>query len=356
MPSARRSTGPGRVNLIGDHTDYNLGVALPMAIGLGVTVEFVPSAGSTVEVTSAAFPDERAVIDLGADGAPIATLEPAWARLVAAMVALVEPGAGSLRIESDLPMGAGLSSSAALSVALADVFGFGTSAVDLARLCQEAERRAGSPVGAMDPLVCAAGRAGHALLIDFATMATQPVALPADAEVVVVDSGQARTVAGSAYAERVAECAAASALVGPLGAAAEGEVGSIADPLLRRRARHVVSECRRVHEFAVALGAGALADAGAVMTESHRSLSGDFEVSTPEVDRLVAQLGSLAGVYGARMTGAGFGGCIVVLAWPGALVPDSLPQRAWRVEAVDGVLAARRRGSMLNRPADGGAG
>jgi galactokinase len=339
---ARRTTGPGRVNLIGDHTDYNLGVALPMAIGMGVTAEFEPSAGSTLQASSAAFPDRPAVIDIQSGGpSAVASFEPAWARPVAAMAALVRPWPGSVHIESDLPIGAGLSSSAALCVALADAFGAQGSAVELAQLCQEAERLAGSPVGAMDPLVCAGARAGHAMLIDFATMTTRQIPLPVEAEVVIVDSGQARTVAGSAYAERVAECRAAAAMVGPLGAADESEVRSIAEPLLRRRALHVVTECRRVRAFAGALVDGRLAEAGRLMTESHRSLSDDFEVSTREMDELVGWLDSHVGVYGARLTGAGFGGCAVVLARPGGLDPASLPTRAWRVEAVDGVLAAR---------------
>jgi galactokinase len=183
-------------------------------------------------------------------------------------------------------------------------------------------------------------------------MSTRQIRLPPDLEIVVVDSGRTRTVQGSAYAERVAECRDAAVVVGPLGVADERSIEHLDDPLLRRRARHVVTECGRVREVAAALEADACEEAGRLLGESHLSLSGDFEVSTPEMDQLVAQLASFDGVFGARMTGAGFGGCAVVLCRPGALDRADLPVNWWRVEAVDGTLEARaeRRRRGLSPP------
>ena len=341
-PGPIRSRGPGRVNLIGDHTDYNQGLALPMAIGLGVTVEFEPSEDPWISVTSDAYPGELANFPLVPDPDTIASVAPAWARLVAAVTSLARPTCGgSIHIASTLPRGSGLSSSAALSVALADVFGVDGTARVIAGLCREAEHRIGVPVGLMDPLVCAAGRAGHALRIDFATEETSEVALPRSAEFLVVDSGQRRDLRTSAYAARVAECAAAAAIIGPLGLAGPDDLLGLRDPLLRRRARHVVSECGRVDAFAHALLEDDLGAAGQQMNASHSSLADDFAVSTPELDALVESLRSHPGVFGARMTGAGFGGCVVVLAEPGALDPSSLGHPAWRVAAMDGTVTAR---------------
>ena len=335
-------TGPGRVNLIGDHTDYNQGLALPMAIGLGVTVTYSPTTDDTVTVTSDAYPGTRAVVPVGLDAGLVRTIEPAWARLVAAVVLLARPEAGGvLHLTSTVPRGSGLSSSAALCVALVDAFGIDGDARVVAGLCQEAEHRIGVPVGLMDPLVCAGGRAGNALRIDFATGTTADVPLPAEAEIVVVDSGQRRDLRTSEYALRVAECEAAAAVVGPLGLAGPDDLLGLRDPLLRSRARHVVSECARVDTCSAALQAGDLVTAGTCMDESHRSLAGDFAVSTPELDALVATLRAYPGVYGARLTGAGFGGCVVVLADTGALDPGDLGRPAWRVSAVDGTVTAR---------------
>jgi galactokinase len=348
LPEARRAVGPGRVNLIGDHTDYNHGVALPLAVGLGVTVTFTPTGSRTLEVASSAFA-EPATVPL-ADGPGPATdpasFKPAWARLVVAVAALchVRTG-GTLTVESTLPVGSGLSSSAAVSVALAEVFGGPDTAVEIARLCQLAEHAVGVPVGLMDPLVCAGGRAGHALLIDFDTLDALSVPIPADVEIVVVDSGQSRTLQASEYATRVAECRVAEAEVGPLGRYRPGDLaallGALDDPVLRRRARHVVTECSRVRDTADALMAGDLAGAGALLSESHRSLAHDFAVTTPALDGLVAALSSTPGVFGARMTGAGFGGCVVALTRPGAVDTAAWPTRAWAVRAADGTVAAR---------------
>jgi galactokinase len=343
VATGRTSTGPGRVNLIGDHTDYNQGLALPMAIGMGVTVRWAPGGHDRISVRSSAFPE---VVDLpvvlSPDPARLAELEPSWAPLVGAMVALSRPETGgTLDIDTDLPVGAGLSSSAALTVALAEALGIDGPPEVVARLCQRAEHLTGAEVGIMDPLVCAGARSGHAMLIDFASVTWEHVPIPKQAEILVVDSGGRRSVGASPYRLRVAECAAATAVIGPVGRAAGADLAGLRDPLVRRRARHVVSETERVHWFQQALAADDLVGAGATMIESHHSLADDFEVSTAVVDDLVAHLCRLPGVFGARMTGAGFGGCVVALTAPGAVDIGSLSRPAWRVQAVDGTVAAR---------------
>lgn len=343
MPNLRRAIGPGRVNLIGDHTDYNQGLALPMAIDLGVTVELDPSGRHSLTVASGAF-EGRAELPLD-PFAPVdpAVVEPRWARPVAAMATLAPAGVGGLlRIDSTLPIGAGLASSAALSVALAEVFApAGLPLESIVSWCQQAEHLCGIPVGAMDPLVCAGGHRGHALLIDFATMVTGRVPLPADADVVVVDSGQRRALRDAPYAARVEECQEAAAVIGPLGLADEADLAAVGDRHLRRRCRHVITECRRVRQVVEALDGGDLAGAGAAMFESHRSLATDFEVSTPVVDALVDHLASMPGVLGTRLTGAGFGGCVVALCRPSAVDIEELDTPAWRVVPTDGTVARR---------------
>jgi len=334
---------PGRVNLIGDHTDYNDGLALPMAIDLGTSVTFVPDGGDRVVVHSQGRAGPAEVdLEVGLDPHRLRTLEPAWARYVAAVVATVRPDHGGRGwVRSTLPAGAGLSSSAALEVALALALGLRGEPLSVARTCQRAEHAAtGVPTGLMDQLTVTASRPGHALLVDFARLTTADVALPEHAEVVVVHSGEARTLEASAYAARRAECEAAARGLGPLGAVDATTAGAVTDPVLRRRARHVASECERVRAVAAAFGAGDLAAAGACMTESHRSLAEDFEVSTPTLDALVGWLVRRPGVLGARLTGAGFGGCVVALTEPGALDPAALPTPAWRVRAAGGARVA----------------
>lgn len=308
---------PGRVNLIGDHTDYNGGLVCPMAIDLGTTVE-VERGGDTVHLVSPTEPLPAvvpiAITDPGSS-------EPAWSRYVAGVVAELRPTIGaSGTVTTTLPVGAGLSSSAALELAVALALGGdATDLVGLAELCQRAEQLAsGVPCGIMDQLVCATGVAGHALMIDCTTLQRTPVPLPPDLDVVVIHSGESRTLAGSEYGARRAEVEAAGEMLGrPL--RDSPDLAGLRDPLLRRRARHVITENQRVIEFAAALRAGELARAGALMLSSHASLRDNFEVSTPVVDALVARLAATDGVWGARMTGAGFGGCIVALTAPGAL-------------------------------------
>jgi len=218
-------------------------------------------------------------------------------------------------VHSDLPVGAGLSSSSSLTVAFALAAGFRGSALELARLCQRAETLgSGVPGGIMDQLCSAAGVEGAALLIDCTSLEVAAVPLPAGAEVIVAHSGQPRTLVGSDYAQRRRECEAAAAVLGPLRVASADDAAGLSDPVARRRARHVVSENARVLAAADALQAGDLAAAGSLMDESHRSLAEDFDVSTPALDALVEHLRATPGVKGARLTGAD--GAAAPWPWP----------------------------------------
>jgi galactokinase len=323
-----RAFAPGRVNLIGDHTDYTGGLVLPMAIDLGTTVSGEPG-GDRVVLRSE---DADGVADMALEVADPATVEPAWARYVAGVVAELGPSIGfEGGVSSTLPLGSGLSSSAALEVAVALAMGADRSdPVALAQLCRRAEQRAsGVPCGIMDQLASVAGVEEHALRIDCRSLEVTPVQVPAGVEVVVVDSGQRRELAGSAYADRVAACRAAEAVVGPLRDASLDTLAAISDPVVRRRARHVVTENERVDELAAALQAGELSAAGTAMAASHASLRHDFAVSTAQLDGLVERLARTSGVIGARLTGAGFGGCVVALVHRDAPLPHDL--RLWRV-------------------------
>ncbi len=319
-----RAFAPGRVNLIGDHTDYLGGLALPMAVQLGITVT-ARRQGSRIELRSDAIGDPLS-IELPV-GDPRKT-SPSWGRYVAGVAhELGATGGLEGTLRSTLPVGSGLSSSAALEVAVALALGAAQDAVRLAELCQRAEHAAtGVPCGIMDQLAITSGVAGHALLLDCDTLSIRPVTVPLNAAFWVVHSGQQRELAGSEYATRRAQAEAAQELVGPLRTASPDDIDAIDDALLRRRARHVRSECARVERMAVALERGDLPACGAAMDESHRSLRDDYEVSTPVLDELVGRLRATPGVHGARLTGAGFGGCVVVLAEP------EVELDGWRVE------------------------
>jgi galactokinase len=328
-----RAHAPGRVNLIGDHTDYAGGLALPMAIDLGTTVLGEPH-GERVVLRSRQQ-DEPATLSL--DVADPSTVEPAWARYVAGVIAELEPDNGFVGIiDSTLPVGSGLSSSAALEVAVALALGFEGTAKELARLCQRSEHRAsGVPCGAMDQLASACGRQDHALLIDFASLDIDYIPVPPEAEIVVVHSAEARALVDSAYAQRRTQTDAAAAIVGPLRDLPVDRLGRIDDVTVRRRARHVLTENDRVVQFANAFREGDLVAAGRLMVESHTSLRDDFEVSTPVLDALVSRLTTTPGVFGARLTGAGFGGCVVALCTKGVL-----PEEGWHVRASAGADVA----------------
>lgn len=301
---------PGRVNLIGDHTDYTGGLVLPMAIDRWTVLDVNTSDG-VIDLRSA---DEPVPIHLDLPVADPADVEPSWGRYVAGVAAEMGAATGVTgTVSTTIPIGAGLSSSAALEVATALALGFEGPAVELAQLCRRAEQSAsGVPCGIMDQLCISAGVEGHALLIDCDTLGVSPVPVPTDVDVVVVFVA-ARRLAGSEYAERVAQCAQAERLIGPLRDATLHDVSAISDPVIAARARHVVTENERVRLAADALRHARIDEVGRLMVESHRSLATDFGTSTDAMDRAVHDLLARTGVVGARMTGGGFGGCVVAL-------------------------------------------
>ncbi len=322
----RRAWAPGRVNLIGDHTDYTGGLVFPLAIDRWTTIDFRATEGINL---SSDDESDGVAFDHRQPPAPRSLAN--WGRYVAAVVAELRPDHGLRgRIRTNIPIGSGLSSSAALEVALTLALGAEADPVEVAQLCRRAEHAAtGVPTGIMDQLCIAAATEGCATLIDCHSLDITQVPLPDDADI-VVRFVAGRTLEGSEYDTRVAECARAEEAIGPLRLATPGDVAAIADPVIQARARHVVTENQRVRDFAAALAADDLVEAGRIMTEGHHSLRTDYETSIPVMDAAVEELVATPGVLGARMTGGGFGGCVVALCRPGTEVDG------WRVAPVAG--------------------
>ena len=345
---------PGRVNLMGDHTDYNDGFVLPLAIQLGCTVRVsAPTADGVIIASSHQLDGEVVVATDGSVEPP--TVEPAWGRFVAGVVrALTERGISvapvDLDVDTTVPVGSGLSSSSALTVALTLALGAttlddgGLDRVEAARAASAAETAASSvPGGLMDQLASLFGRAGHALLIDCRTTTVTPVAIPASVAVLVVHCGVPRTLVGSEYAARRGECEAVAASLG-LDALRDATAEQVRDS---PRARHVVAENARVLATADALPRGDLSILGPLLLASHASLRDDFGVSTPELDTLVDVLVT-SGAAGARLTGAGFGGCVVALAQRNH-ADDVLAKATLRYRAATGIEPT----SFVARAVDG---
>ena len=323
--------GPGRVNLIGEHTDYNDGLALPFAVELGVTVRAEAIDG---DVVVALAPDigEEDVFPLAAP--PAVT---GWRAFVRGTVAELRAAghtvpAARLEIEGALDRGAGLSSSAALEAALClalIALGAGADAVDrldrveLARLCSRVEHDwVGAETGLLDQLASLCGNRDGALLIDFRGPTLRAVALELGQwKLCTLDSGAEHSHAHSGYNERRAECrAACEALgIGSLREATRRDLDCLPDPL-DRRARHVLEENERVERAVEALGGGDLAALGALLDSSHASLRDLYDTSVPEVERTVARV-KAAGAVGARMMGGGFGGVVLALFPPDVTPP-----------------------------------
>jgi galactokinase len=344
LPERASAFAPGRVNLIGEHTDYNGGLALPFAISRGIVVAAQASADGSIRARSVDFDEEDAFAledRARVDG---------WRAFVRGTVAelreagTVVPGA-RLQIGGDLPRGAGLSSSAALEVALClallalagerveplgEERGDGAASsgrarrIEIARLCARVENDwVGAQTGLLDQLASLFGQRDSAMRIDFQTLdiETVPLAL-GDWRLVVLDSGERHAHASGGYNERRAECARAGELLGVqwLSQADAAAAERLLEPL-RRRARHVLSENVRVRDAIDALREADMPALGLLLDASHASLREDFQISTPAVEATVAQLNH-AGAAGARLMGGGFGGCVLALFAPGAQPPQ----------------------------------
>ncbi|MFQ5613151.1 MAG: galactokinase [Anaerolineae bacterium] len=319
---------PGRVNLIGEHTDYNDGFVLPLAIDRAVWIALRPRRDGRV-VAHSLDQDQPADFSLEKMG----RAGPGWGEYLKGVAWAMREAGYTLQgwqgvVAGDVPVGAGLSSSAALELAAARAFaavsGLVWNATDLAQLCQRAENAwVGVNCGIMDQMISAAGVAGHALLIDCRSLETQAVPLPPGTAVVVLDTTARRGLVESAYNERRAQCETAARFFGvsalrdvtPVGF--RERAGQL-EAVIRRRARHVVLENERTLQAVEAMRRGDAVALGRLMNASHASLRDDFEVTSDELNAIVACARRQPACYGARMTGAGFGGCAVALVRAGA--------------------------------------
>ena len=377
-PGVRVVRGPGRVNLIGEHTDYNGGFVMPMALEAAVRLALVPHDEPAVVLWSEQFA-EKAGFPLGA---PAPAEVPHWVRYPMRVAEVLAEAGVKLRgfkavVEGDVPVGSGLSSSAAYEVASALALlvaakpdlpagsaeqasaAHGLTTGRLALLCQSAEHRVGVRCGIMDQFISIHGKKGHAIVLDCRDLSYQAVPLPTGrAKVVIIDSGVRRKLTSGAYNERRGQCEEGAGRLRKF----DPDVKELRDvspelfrahesalpQVVRRRCRHVIMEDARVLESAQALEAGDLDRFGRLMNESHDSLRDDYEVSGPELDLLVRIARGVPGVLGSRLTGAGFGGCTVTLARPEAVEPlraavlgryekeAGLAPRIWISEAADG--------------------
>lgn len=326
---------PGRVNLLGEHVDYNQGVVLPAAIDRAVRLAAAPGEGGRVTLRaldmgeSAAFNLDEVEKRIDIDGKPL----PGWSLYPAGVAwalqeAGLEVGGMQAAFTSDIPIGAGLSSSAAVEVGFASAWqalhGWEVDKLSLAKLCQRAENEyVGVSSGLMDQFASACGEEGHVLCFDTRSLEWTAIEMPPGTAIVIADSGIRRRLSGSAYNDRRAACDRAVELlqkhlpgIKSLRDVSTVELAAYSAYLpteIEHRAEHVVKEIHRVEQAIIALKRGDAHMFGGFMFASHKSLRDLFEVSLPELDCLVEVARGLPGIYGARLTGAGFGGCTVNL-------------------------------------------
>ena len=318
---------PGRVNIIGEHTDYNDGLSLAFAVDRGVRIEV----SNRSDRSTWLHLEGQEPYELGephVTNLSFKMANAAWRRY---------PSHGvNLRVTSDLPEGAGMSSSAAYIGALCLALGARGSVIELARLVQSIEADVGSDVGLLDQITTLGGTNASALLIDFSQNQFEPVTLPTHWAFTVVHSETSRVLAESGYAERRRECEEVSRMLGSWANLTTAVLDGI--PVhLRPRVRHVLTENQRVRDFVDCTQVDDVQRAGQLLNESHASLRDDFAVSTPAMDSLVTRTQALPGVHGARMMGGGFGGCIISLHDPE--IPVAIEgHRTWSVRPSDGGL------------------
>ena len=363
-PAALSVQAPGRVNLIGEHTDYNDGFVLPCAIDYHTVICGSPRDDRRVRVIAVDYAGEDDEFSL--DEAIDPRSDRLWANYVRGVVKqLLEAGhflaGANLAISGNVPQGAGLSSSASLEVATGQFFktlnGLNITPTELARIGQRAENLfVGCNCGIMDQLISAQGKAGHALLIDCRSLTTQAVAIPAGIAVVIINSNVQRGLVGSEYNTRRRQCEEAARF---FGVKALRDVGLSAfearspglDQVTARRARHIITDSQRAIDLAVALETSDLPRISELMAQSHVSMRDDFEITVPPVDALVDIVKNVLGDDGGvRMTGGGFGGCVV------ALMPDDFVGRVRAAVAEKYPAASGLNGSIYVCHAAAGAG
>ncbi|OMC23800.1 galactokinase [Mycobacterium colombiense] len=357
-----RYAAPGRINLIGEHTDYNLGFALPIALPRRTVATFTPADDDAITVVSDRA-DAPVRVRIGTAPGEVT----GWAAYVAGVVWALRQGGhpvpgGAMSITSEVEMGSGLSSSAALECAalgaITSAAGVRIDVKEQALLAQRAENEyVGAPTGLLDQFAALFGRDTTAVLIDFADLTVTPVVFDpesAGVALLLIDSRERHSHAGGEYAARRASCerAAADLSASSLRAAADrgpADLSAVRDPVDARRARHVLSENRRVIDCVAALKNSDYPEAGRIFTASHASMRDDFEITTGRID-LIADTAVRAGALGARMTGGGFGGCVI------ALVPLDRTEEVGEAVQRAAIYAGFERPTVSRTRAAAGAG